>query len=68
MNLKLLTSLALLALVLSQCPPNYSLPNLTAGTHYNTQHLCNSRLSPVLPTAFRNISIHLTLPTLPNQT
>lgn len=68
MNLKLLTTLALLALVLSQCPPNYSLPNLTAGTQYNTQDLCNSRLTPILPTAFRNISIHLTLPLLLNPT
>jgi len=31
MSVRLLTSLALLTLVLSQCPPNYAIPNLVAG-------------------------------------
>lgn len=48
MNPTLLALALLLAVTFAQCPPNYAIPNLLAGTPHPIKIPCNSQ-SPSLP-------------------
>ena len=64
MKLTLLASLVLLSLVAAQCPANYDIPNLVAGTPIAIQIPCYLQSPAPRPTPPRHISTTSKMPSL----